>query len=138
MASFGKSHDLKTKTREAQPGSFHLSSMGQRPKGRAHSDAKTDLWVCCALRYLYKVMTESVFVMSYDSFSNNINFNKSIPQFLRFQIYPLWRGFSKSSIFSDGKPPCIVVGGPIWRKEVVFSKLIYPCGRSLNVDLNTY
>ena len=37
MTIFGKSRDL--------------TSMEQMPKGRVHSDAKTDVWVRCDLHY---------------------------------------------------------------------------------------
>ena len=50
MTIFGKSRDLKTKTPK-NSGSLRLSSMEQMPKGRVHSDAKTDVWVCCDLHY---------------------------------------------------------------------------------------
>ena len=50
MTIFGKSRDLKTKTPKTQAACV-LSSMEQMPKGRVHSDAKTDVWVCCDLHY---------------------------------------------------------------------------------------
>ena len=41
----------------------------------------------------------------------------------RFQIYPLWRAFSKSSVFAHRKHRFSVDGGPIRIKKVAFSNL---------------
>ena len=50
MTIFGKSRDLKTKTPKTQAACVFLQ-WKKMPKGRAHSDAKTDVWVCCDLHY---------------------------------------------------------------------------------------
>ena len=41
----GKSRDLKTKSSKTGA-AYIILSVEQKPKGRLHSDAQTDVWIC--------------------------------------------------------------------------------------------
>ena len=54
--------------------------MEQMPKGRVHSDAKTDVWVCCDLHY--QKSNDVIKFLWRHNFVNKVHFNISIRQFL--------------------------------------------------------
>ena len=79
MTIFGKSRDLKTKTPKTQA-AFVFPSMEEMPKGRVHSVAKTDVWVCCDLHY--QKSNDVIKFLWRHNFFNKVHFNISIRQFL--------------------------------------------------------